>query len=165
MAQILPRLQPGEVEFLAGAESGCGTGVTVLLPVNVDVGGSGFHAIQPLANRPQFLKDRTQQFLGGGGGGVEHFNSDLLDSQHVPGEASHFIGVKQQGLFLVAAIFRVEFADVEGGIEIAGICIGIAINRSPGTVEGFLDVVDANQGLNDVRAVAVEQARQQLGCT
>ena len=137
----------------------------MLLPVNVDVGRSGLHAFKPLANCPQFFEDRTQQFLGGCGGGVEHLDGDLLDAQHIPGETGHLIGVEQQGLFLVAAVFGVEFAGVEGWIEIARICIGVAIDRSPRTVEGFLNVIDTNQGIATVRAVAAQQARQQLGCT
>jgi hypothetical protein len=36
--------------------------------------------------------------------------------------------MEHQRLFLIAAIFRVELARVEGGVEIAGISIGVAIN-------------------------------------
>ena len=103
--------------------------------------------LKPGTDRPQFLENGTEQLLGGGGGGVEHLHGHFFNPKHIPGKAGHFVGVKQQRIFLVAAVFGVELAGVEGWVEVARIGVGVAVHRSPGAVQGLLHIVNADQGI------------------
>ena len=83
------------------------------------------------ADQTKLFEDGTENLLSRGGRRVEHFNSDLLDPQDVLGKASNLIGVKQKRIFLIAPVLRIQLARVEGRVEIAGIGVGVAVNRSP----------------------------------
>ena len=111
------------------------------------VGGRTVDGIEAKADCLELLEDRAQQLLGGRGGGVEDLHGHLFDAQHIPGEAGHFVGMEKQGFFLVAAVLGVELAGVEGGVEVAGVGVGVAIHRSPGTVERLLHLIDGDQRL------------------
>ena len=101
----------------------------MVLAAGVEGGGAHLGGSKQLADRAQLLKDRAQQLLCGRGGGVQHLHRDLLDPQHIPGEAGDFVGVEHQRFLLVAAVLRVELARIEGGVEIARIGVGVAVNR------------------------------------
>ena len=101
----------------------------MLLAPGVEVGGTHVGRSKQLADRAQLLKDRTQQLLCGRGGGVQHLHRDLLDPQHIPSEAGDFVGVEHQRFLLIAAVLRVELARIEGGVEIAWIGVGVAVDR------------------------------------
>jgi len=55
--------------------------------------------------------------------------------------------VELQRFLLIRAVFRIEAAGVEGGIEVARIGVGVAVHRGARTVQGALNVVDADQVL------------------
>ena len=75
----------------------------------------------------------------------EDLNRDLFDAKDIPCEASHLIGMEQQGIFLIGSILRVEPAGIERWVEIPRVCVGIAINGCPGAVQCSLDVVNGDQ--------------------
>jgi hypothetical protein len=118
-----------------------------VLAVGCKVGGAAVEGIETLTDGAELLEDRRENLLGGGGGGVQHLHGHLLDAENVTGESGHLVGMKQQRLLLVAAVFGIELAGVEGRVEIAGIRVGIPIHRSPGTIEGFLYIFDTDQGV------------------
>ncbi len=67
--------------------------------------------------------------------------------------------MKQQRFLLIAAVFGVELAGVEGRVEIARIGIGVAVYRSSGAIEGFLYILDPDQGLGPaIRSFLADRA-------
>ena len=85
---------------------------------------------------------------------MEHLHRHLLNAQHITGEAGHLIGVEQQGVLLIGAVFGIEPLGIEGGVEVAGIGVGVAIHRCPGAIQGALHVVNADQSIGRRRGQA-----------
>jgi hypothetical protein len=113
--------------------------------MGIEIRGGRIDGIKVLADATEFLENRAQQLLRGGGWGVEHLHRDLLDAQHVTGEARHLVGVKQQRILLIAPVLRIELATIKGRVEVARIRVGIAVHRGTGAVQGFLNILDPDQ--------------------
>ena len=99
-------------------------------------------------DQPEFFKNCPQQLMGRGGRRIEDFHRDFLDTKHISGKARYLIGMKKQRIFLVGAVFRVELAWVERGIEIPGLGVRVAIDRGSRAIQSFLNVVDTNETLS-----------------
>ena len=92
---------------------------------------------------------------------MKHLHRDLLDPQHIAGKAGHLIGMEQQGVFLIGAVFGIETLWVERGVEVAGISVGIAIDRRPGAIQGALHIVNTDQAIAWGGSEASGQANRQ----
>jgi hypothetical protein len=55
--------------------------------------------------------------------------------------------MENKWILLIGAVFGIQLAGVEGGIEAARIGICITIYRSAGTIQGLLHVIDRDQKL------------------
>jgi hypothetical protein len=53
--------------------------------------------------------------------------------------------MEKKGLLLIAAVFGVELAGIKRGIEVAGIGVGVAIDRGPRPVQALLNLLDHDQ--------------------
>ena len=83
--------------------------------------------------------------MGFGFGRLSDFDGNLLDAEYVLGEAGNFVRMKHQWCVFVVTDLGVEAFGVERWVEFVGVCVGVAIDRSPGTVENFLDRFDGDQ--------------------
>ena len=80
------------------------------------------------SNLSQLLKDGGQQLLSGRGRRVKNLNCNFFNTENITRKPSNFIGVKEQRVFLIAAVLRIELTRVERGVKIAGVGVGVAIN-------------------------------------
>jgi hypothetical protein len=53
--------------------------------------------------------------------------------------------MEKKGLLLIAAVFGVELAGIKRRIEVAGIRVGVAIDRGPRPVQALLNLLDHDQ--------------------
>ncbi len=142
--------------------SGSWPGRLALLAPGLELIGADVQGIEPLADDDQFAENLAQKLLGCCGGSIQHLDGHFFDSQHIAGETCHLIGMKKEGLLDVTAELRIELARVEGRIDVAGVGVGVAVDRSSGAIESFLYLFNADQGTTD--AVCFEGGSGKAHC-
>ena len=119
--------------------------MVVLLAARIKIGRLSVRFTEEFADLPELLEDGSKQLLRGCGRGIQNFDSHLFDAKHVSRETCHLGGVEHQRILLIAAIFRIELAWIEGRVEVAWIGVGVAIHRCSRAVQRALYIINSDE--------------------
>ena len=119
--------------------------ILTLTPCSHEIRRGLFETFQMGSDELQFIQNGTQHLLRSGRRGVQDFNGDFLDSEHILGKSRHLVGVEEKRILLIASVLRIELPWIEWRIEIARVGIRISIHRCTRSIQGLLNIINTDE--------------------